>query len=186
MKKMAYLILFLILLCPFTSMAQAPRVLPPQAPAIGMLEQHMSTIGNFKKLSALTDEYVTYYFYVIPISNDRNSGEITVYFLEEYTEKGRKWFLDAQAKAGMDISQLKNVKYVYYPLTLVYVDAWWNVIEDPFAYEWIIPRGGELCDSNRKIIGYLTATKKFQKINIHTHMQYALLASELKNRYNFK
>jgi len=82
----------------------------------------MPNIGNFKKLSALTDEHVRYYFYEIPVSHDNEHGEITAYLLEEYTEAGRQWLVDAYSKAGMDISRLTTLKYIYYPLTLVYND----------------------------------------------------------------
>jgi hypothetical protein len=184
--KRPVLIIIFGLLVSLLGTAQAPRATPPGFPTIGLLEQHMSNIGNFYKISALTDEYVRYYFNVIPVSNDKDHGEITVYFLEEYTEAGRQWLVDAYAKAGRDISRLTTLKYIYYPITFVYVDPWGNALEDPFAYEWVIRSTGEICDSNRKIIASFDGTSEFQKINIHSHMHYALLASELKNRFNLK
>lgn len=155
----------------------APKVTPPGLPVVGMFQQHFYTDGfaALVEVDKLWDEQgdlVRFYFNSRRVSHAADQCKITVWFLEEYTPYGRKKF------------NLGRIAYKYYKVSLVYCDLSGEGYLGAFDYEVEVPEGGEVLDGDKKVIGLVSGVK-LHKITIE-ETPYALLGSELKNRYNLK
>ena len=187
MKLIAILILLVNM--PLTAYAQEPKATPPGKPLVGILEQHLYYPNNFVEVDRVWDDrgtLVTYYYNLATVVNDLGHATITVFFLEEFTDIGREWLLDHYRSIGSNTTGLKDLRYLYYKITLAYADAWGNGYQDPFDYEYIILPGGEACDSNKKILTSVQTTDEFRKIDEKNQMNYVHLASALKSKYNLR
>jgi hypothetical protein len=188
MKKLiAGLALFIVM--PIMAYSQAPKAMPHGRPLVGMLEQHLYYPNNFIEVDRVWDDrgtLVKYYYNVATLVNDLGNAEITVWFLEEYTDIGREWLLNHYRSIGINTTSLKDLRYHYYQITLAYADVRGNGYEDPFDYEYIILPGGETCDSNKKYLTFVQPVDKFRRIDHKNQMHYVHLASALKNKYNLR
>lgn len=195
MKKYFLLLVasVLLLLTDFAGIAGAqekvPKATPPGFPTVGILEQHMSEgIGNFVEVDRIWNDggdLVRFYFNSRHVKHDVDKKIITVWFLEEYTPQGRNLSIADWKSQGVDIEPLKDFKYRYYQVSLLYADSWGQVYEYAQQYELAVAAGGEVCDSKMKII-YLMQSAPFQKLTIEDHMHYIHLGEKLQDRYNLK
>lgn len=166
-----------------------PKATPPGFPTVGMLEQHMSEgVGNFVEVDRIwndSGDLVHFYFNSRHVKHDVDKKIITVWFLEEYTAQGRDLCIANWKSQGVDIEPLKDFKYRYYQVSLLYADSWGQVYEYAQQYELAVAAGGEVCDSKMKIV-YLMQSAPFQKLTIEDHMHYIHLGEKLQDRYNLK
>ncbi|MDH7494047.1 MAG: hypothetical protein QHH44_09170 [Candidatus Saccharicenans sp.] len=166
-----------------------PRATPPGFPTVGMLEQHLTEgIGNFVEVDRIWDDkgdIVRYYFNSKYVKHDVDHKLITVWFLEEYTPRGRDLAIADWKAGGVDVERLKDFKYRYYQITLAYADDWGKVYVDAFDYRFALVAGGEVCDLKMKII-YLMPSTQFQKLSLEYHMSYIKLGWELNKSFGFK
>lgn len=184
MKK-TLLFLVVLLAMPFTSHSQAPKATPPGLPLVGITAQHLAHPNNFVPVDTLYDgnrTMATFYYNSATVVNNIKDAKITLWFLEEYTDGGRAWVLNQFRRPGIDIRRLNDVRYMYYQITMAYTDSFGNPLH-PQQYEYMILEGGELCDSNKKIIGVVQASNKFQPLDASKHFNLLRLAEELKRRY---
>ncbi len=181
------LLLLLYLVLPSAGFAQAPKVVPPGRPEIGITEQHLYTPGNFVKVHDLDISgtlYVTYYYNESTVKDDLIKATISCWLLEEWTDAGRVWLLNKYLSMGIDTAGFQHLRYLYYPITFLYADPVSGAFYDAYQYEYIINAGGEVCDGNRKIITYVSATSMFAGIDEKNQEHLLRLADALKKKYN--
>ena len=184
MKK-TLLFLAVLLAIPFTTYSQAPKATPPGLPLVGITAQHLAHPNNFVHVDTVHDGTRTmakYYYNSATVVNNIKNATITLWYLEEYTHEGRALVLNQFRSHGIDVRRLYDVRYLYYKIIMAYTDSLGNPLP-PQQYEYMLLEGGELCDSNKKLIGVVRASKKFQQIDVSKYFHLVRLAEELKRRY---
>jgi len=167
-----------------------PQATPPGKPLIGMLEQHLSHKENFLLMAEVKDVNgnlaISYYINRATEKDTPETFSIELWFLEQFTDIGRDAYIKWQREHGADVSRFGDVKFIYQHLEIIYADEWGNPLPPE---EYLVSQlgatevGGEVCDSNAKVIEYIRPTPP-TRIDLRTQPKMLVLFKYLKVTHN--